>query len=292
MLPTPQPSTSGAFARFTYTASYTSHRCSTDQPWEELQRRVCWRPTRPTAHALPTPTLPRTSGRPHIQPVPPTPTSTCWHQHRPRPATASQGYKWDTGAHTPSALPRVPLGVSVTMNQGYSPENFLVFDDNALLVLYCQAVAAVGLAAPLYLLLLQEALGGVEQTLVYGMRATSAASAFLLLVHFVTANMNLRLVLLPRERKPQAPMHAQHALSLLFTTHQARGVFLGGWAGVGFPNRNGSGISRPQVPLGVPEGVLCVVVGRAHPCVSVRALGVCNPVACHVHLVPVCCAHV
>ncbi|KAI8463611.1 MAG: hypothetical protein J3K34DRAFT_443244 [Monoraphidium minutum] len=105
-------------------------------------------------------------------------------------------------------------------SQGYNPENFLLFDDNSLLALYCQAVAALGVAAPLYLLLLQEALGGLEATLHYGLRATAMASAFLYVVHFIAGNLRVVMPRLPREKKPLARMHAQHALSLLFTTYQ------------------------------------------------------------------------
>jgi hypothetical protein len=106
-------------------------------------------------------------------------------------------------------------------SSSYSPENFLLFDDSSLLSLYCQAVAAVGLAAPIYLLaFFQEVLGGAAPALTWGLRATGGASAFLLLVHFVAANAVVRMPRSPAERKPMAPMHAQHALSLLFTTHQ------------------------------------------------------------------------
>jgi hypothetical protein len=66
----------------------------------------------------------------------------------------------------------------------------------------------------------QEALGGIPAVLTYGLRASGAASAFLMLVHFVAANAVVRLPALPRDPKPMAPVHAQHALSLLFTTHQ------------------------------------------------------------------------
>jgi hypothetical protein len=98
----------------------------------------------------------------------------------------------------------------------------LIYNDNDLLTLYCQAVAALGLAAPPYLLILKDAIGGLEQTIVYGLRFTGATSAFLLLVHFIAANAR---VVPPRHRGDKvslAPVHAQHALSLLFTAHQVR----------------------------------------------------------------------
>jgi hypothetical protein len=117
------------------------------------------------------------------------------------------------------------------MKQGYSPENFLIFDDSALLTLYSQAAAGLGLGLPLYLLILKDAFGGMGRTLVYGMRATSAASAFLLAVHFIAANAVVRMPKLPNEKKPIAPLHAQHALSLLFTTHL---VGVGRWGGLGW----------------------------------------------------------
>ncbi|GBF95141.1 hypothetical protein Rsub_07725 [Raphidocelis subcapitata] len=105
-------------------------------------------------------------------------------------------------------------------SQGYDPSNFLLYDDSSLLALYCQAVAVVGVVAPLYLLMLQGALGGTQAVLTYGLRATGATSSFLMLVHFVCANAVVRLPRLPREKKPMAPVHAQHSLSLLFSTHQ------------------------------------------------------------------------
>lgn len=79
------------------------------------------------------------------------------------------------------------------------------------------------LSHPLTLQTPQEALGGLENTLVYGLRTTAAASAFLLLVHFAAGNAVVVAPRLPRERAPQAPAHAQHALSLLFTTYQVGG---------------------------------------------------------------------
>jgi len=109
------------------------------------------------------------------------------------------------------------------MNQGYDPANFLLFDDSALATHYSQGAAGLGLLIPLYLLLLKDALGGMQQTLIYGLRSTSLASAFLLLVHFVAANSVVRMPRFAREKKPMAPIHAQHALSLLFTTHQVGG---------------------------------------------------------------------
>jgi hypothetical protein len=135
-------------------------------------------------------------------------------QQQPAPSSATR----PTPASTPPINPTPPPRPS-----GYS---FLLYDDSALLFLYCQAAAALGLVAPLYLLILQEPLGGLANTMAYGLRATGGASAFLALVHFIAAATppptGGARALGPARRGPAAPVHAQHALSLLWTTHQAR----------------------------------------------------------------------
>lgn len=120
---------------------------------------------------------------------------------------------------------------------GTDAGSLVLFDDSSLLSFYCQAAAALGLAMPPYLLLLQDAIGGQQRALVYGLRATGAACGFLFLVHFAAANAVIVVPAHQLAKRPAAPLHAQHALSLLFGAQQMHAVtaaalaWLGGGAG-------------------------------------------------------------
>lgn len=147
----------------------------------------------------------------------------------------------------------------------------ILFDDSALLAFYSQGAAALGLFLPLYLLLLQEAAGGVLAALKYGLRATGAAAAFLFLAHFCAANAVIVVPAHPLARRPAAPLHAQHTLSLLFATQQMHAVAAAALAYLG-RGGGGGGVSGVSGSSGGFSGGMARLLAAQPPALTALML--------------------